>query len=101
MRLTEHQRRIIQEAAKDLFGGDAEVRVFGSRADDSARGGDIDLLIKTRLNEADAVVRAELAFQARLQEALGEQKIDVLVDYPGRQYYPPVYEVAERTGVPV
>lgn len=101
MRLTEHQRQVIQEAVAECFGADAEVRLFGSRADDSAKGGDIDLLIKTHLRNAEAVVRAEVAFRARLQEALGEQKIDVLVDYPGRQYYPPVYEVAERTGVPV
>jgi hypothetical protein len=77
----------------------ALVRVFGSRVDDSKRGGDIDLLLTTSLSNTDAIVRTEIAFPVRIQRALGEQRIDVPVDYPGRRVRPPIFDIAERTGV--
>ncbi|NCA90983.1 MAG: nucleotidyltransferase domain-containing protein [Gammaproteobacteria bacterium] len=101
MRLSAEQRRAIKKATRDCFGADAQVRLFGSRVDDSKRGGDIDLLITTSLADTDQIVRAEIAFQVQVQGALGEQRIDVLADYPGRWVRPPIFAIAERTGVPL
>lgn len=47
MRLTDGQKAAIRETAAECFGSTVQVMVFGSRVDDSARGGDIDLLIVT------------------------------------------------------
>lgn len=69
--------------------------------DDNQRGGDIDLLVETELADADAIARAEIAFLARVQMKMGEQKIDVLLDYPSRKAYPPIYAIARQTGVPL
>jgi hypothetical protein len=44
MRLTETERRTIREVVSDLTRGRARAIVFGSRLDELARGGDIDLL---------------------------------------------------------
>jgi predicted nucleotidyltransferase len=99
MRLNTHQRQTIKQAARAYFGADATVRLFGSRTDDRKRGGDIDLLISTSLAEPDAIARAEIAFQVQVQQTLGEQHIDVLVDYPGRRTRPPIFAIAEQTGV--
>jgi len=99
MRLTEYQRNIIREVAHKIFGLNAEVRLFGSRVDDAKRGGDIDLLIKTDLPEAMQVARAEIKFLTQIEVLLGEQKIDVLLDYPGRRNYPPIFEIANKTGL--
>ena len=46
MRLRPDQARTIVVAAQDLADPDARVRHFGSRLDDLARGGDIDLLVE-------------------------------------------------------
>lgn len=99
MRLTTQQRSIIRATVAEIFGMDARVWLFGSRIDDSKHGGDIDLLIETNQVDIAAIMRAEIAFQTRLQAQLGEQKIDVLLDYPSRKSYPPIFQVAKQTGI--
>ena len=96
MRLTPHQRQVLTEAARDCFDAGVQVRLFGSRADDARRGGDIDLLIQTQLSDPAQISRAHTQFLARVYTALGEQKIDVLIDYPNRQSKAPIYEVAKQ-----
>jgi len=46
MRLTPGQIHRIRRIARRLAGEQARLRVFGSRLDDSARGGDLDLLLE-------------------------------------------------------
>ena len=81
------------------FGAGAGVWLFGSRADDSKRGGDIDLLIETDQTDINALTRAEITFLTQLQMKLGEQKIDVLLDYPSRKTRPPIFAIAKTTGI--
>jgi len=99
MRLTPQQQSAIRATATETFGEEANVWLFGSRVDDNKRGGDIDLLIETRQSDVAEIVRAELAFLTKLQMKLGEQKIDVLVNYPTRHYTPPIFTIAKQTGI--
>ena len=78
VRLIEQEVRDIKETAAKLFGRDAEVRLFGSRVNDDALGGDIDLYILTKSAEKTGLL-AELAFNVELHEKIGEQKIDLVV----------------------
>ncbi|HBI56707.1 MAG TPA: DNA polymerase III subunit beta [Firmicutes bacterium] len=74
MRLT--QREV--EAIKDVIGArdeQAQVYLFGSRAYDDLRGGDIDLLVITQKLEQNDVWKLKYA----LWERIGEQKIDIVV----------------------
>ncbi len=43
MRLTDFQIKTICESAEKNFGKDTHIWLFGSRVDDEAKGGDIDL----------------------------------------------------------
>ena len=54
---------------------DAEVYLFGSRTDDTARGGDIDLLV---LSKRIGLMK-KLEILAHLHEKLGERKIDLII----------------------
>ena len=99
MRLTPATRRIIKELVLEVFGPNATVRVFGSRANDAARGGDIDLLVECSEPVKDRL-RKTLALTARLQSRLGDQRIDVIVADPQTKLQS-VHEVARRTGVPL
>ncbi len=94
MRLTAQERTLIRELGLRHFG--AVPRLFGSRLDDSRGGGDIDLLIPTRLPAAEAA-RKRLDLLADLWLALGERKIDILLD--DGQVDTPVYRRARQEAV--
>ncbi|MDN5848231.1 MAG: nucleotidyltransferase domain-containing protein [Nitrococcus sp.] len=97
MRLSNQTQTIIRDTVREIFGSDAEVLVFGSRTIDSARGGDIDLLVQTS-TPIPQRQRKTLKLTARLQMRLGDQPIDVLVLDPETQKEP-VHEEALRTGI--
>ena len=97
MRLNEYQARTIAQIARTLAGGSVQVRLFGSRLDDTARGGDIDLLIESpQPIEHPAVLAAQI--EARLMLALGERKFDVLLAAPNLREQP-IHTLARREGV--
>jgi predicted nucleotidyltransferase len=77
VRLSAEQVAAIKWAAADAFGGDAVVRLFGSRADDQARGGDIDLHVEASPEVAD--LDHEIKFRSLIWQALDEPQIDVVV----------------------
>lgn len=52
MRLSQRVVGIIQENIKKSF-GDANVYLFGSRTDDTKRGGDIDLAVDVEISRED------------------------------------------------
>ena len=99
VRLSSTEQQTIRSATAECFGSEASVRLFGSRTNPEGRGGDIDLLIETPQSNPDLVSRAHTRFLSLLYTRLGEQKIDVLVDYPGRKFRPAVYDVARQEGV--
>ncbi|WP_373183774.1 nucleotidyltransferase domain-containing protein, partial [Halomonas campaniensis] len=72
------EHHTIVDVMKRHFGQEAKVWLFGSRTDDSARGGDIDLMVETPLQDADDVVDAKLNALVELHQRLGDQKIDLV-----------------------
>lgn len=99
MRLSKFESETLAQAARDCFESEAAVRLFGSRLDDASRGGDIDLLIETNLTDADQIARAHTRFLSYVYTRLGEQKIDLLIDFPTRRQQTPIYEIARTQGV--
>lgn len=81
MRMPPDYQAAITDTAQKVFGAGVSVWLFGSRLDDAAKGGDVDLLIKLESPIADKAVLAA-RYNALLQMKLGLQKIDVLVIDP-------------------
>lgn len=75
MRLTADEVDAIKAAAAETFGANVVVRLFGSRIDDSKRGGDIDLLIEVEEGQQD--IRHESRFLSRLFTRIDEQRVDI------------------------
>jgi predicted nucleotidyltransferase len=97
MRLTATEHAAIRETIRSLTGPSTRVRLFGSRTDDHARGGDIDLLVEID----QPVVKATLLgarIGARLQQALGERRIDVIVAGPNIREQT-IHRIARETGI--
>ncbi|MFA7241872.1 MAG: nucleotidyltransferase domain-containing protein [Sulfuricellaceae bacterium] len=97
MRISPQTQQTIHDTVQEVFGRDANVKLFGSRVNDAARGGDIDLLISLPAITAD-IERKSLQLVARLQMRIGDQPIDVLVIDPQTPRQP-IHEQALRTGI--
>lgn len=97
MRLTAEQAEIIRHTARKHFGPDARIWLFGSRTDDAARGGDIDLLIESRTKMPNPFM-ASVHLEVDLQNALDDQKIDIVISEPGKEETP-IHRIARNTGI--
>jgi len=98
MRISELQRELIKQTVLKYFGAESELRLFGSRVDDNARGGDIDLYVEPEIQEIDDIVAAKLDTLLALHQLLGEQKIDLVINRKVGEMLP-IYKVAIKTGV--
>ena len=99
MRLPPNYQKIITELAKEVFGANVSVLLFGSRLDDAAKGGDIDLLIKLK-NPIDGKAVLAARYNALLQMQLGLQKFDVIVIDPSTVLQP-IHKQALSKGIPL
>ena len=99
MRLTASEVDAIKTCAKTVFAEGVSVRLFGSRTNDAAAGGDIDLYIEPPSDEL-STLRNELAFKLKLMDAIGDQRIDVVLRSPmGTRR--PIDRIASETGIPL
>jgi len=97
VRLTPEQIHAIRQTAQRVLGEGARVSVFGSRALDDRKGGDIDLFFETDAalaNRATTICKLSGA----LTFALGDRKIDIILKDANT---PParIFDIAKRTGV--
>jgi predicted nucleotidyltransferase len=96
MRLTDEQIDSIRRLVRLMAGDEARIRVFGSRLDDMAHGGDLDLMIELpEPVENPALVAAQIA--ARLSRLMHGRKVDVLLSAPNLMRLP-IHDIAFREG---
>jgi len=80
MRLSTKELAIIKEKSRLFFGKESKVYLFGSRVNDSERGGDIDLyIIPPQPLSADKRFEKKIDLLVDLKCVLGDQKIDLLI----------------------
>lgn len=94
MRLTPHHIRQIRDCIHQSFGAKSRTWLFGSRTDDTRRGGDVDLYV-----EPESVsLRAELLCKSPLRDLL-----DLDVDRVARRSDAPrpIHRIARESGIPL
>lgn len=96
MRLTDDQTQVIRQLARQVGGNQSRVRVFGSRLDDTAHGGDLDLMLELP-DPVDnpALMAAQMA--ALVSRAMFGRKVDVLLSAPNLMRLP-IHEIAFKEG---
>ena len=85
MRLSTEQTRQITRTVSQLTGGSADVYVFGSRLDDTARGGDIDLLLESAA-PLGLIQRARIKMELEAQLCLPVDIIEHVRDTPATPF---------------
>ncbi len=97
MRLSQQTQQTIRDTVREVFGIEASVKLFGSRIDDDARGGDIDLLVELP-SVTEGLERKTMQLAAKLQLRIGDQPIDILALDPSTPRQS-IHDHASATGV--
>lgn len=80
MRLSKSEIQAIKSCVLN-FDPNGKVYLYGSRTDDTKRGGDIDLLIESQSID----FRKKLELRQALFDQIGEQKIDIVISNKSNQ----------------
>jgi predicted nucleotidyltransferase len=97
MRLTPAQIDAIKSTAQAVLGECVQVTVFGSRVDDAAKGGDVDLMVEVnQVLLEPALVAARIA--SRVSRAMHGRKVDVLLKAPNLLDQP-IHRIAAQQGI--
>jgi len=75
MRLPKNYIDVLKDKFIEFF-GPGEIYLFGSRVDDSKKGGDIDLYLK--VENHNNLFEKKIKFLSRVKRVLGDQKIDIV-----------------------
>jgi hypothetical protein len=101
MRLTPSQISSIKQVATAVMGDQARLLLFGSRTDDTRRGGDIDLYVAQPVLSQQEQLATKLKFLVMLKQQIGEQRVDlVFAPAPGQPMWP-IHAIAQQTGIPL
>jgi len=93
MRITEHQKNVIIDAVKNAD-PNAKVWLFGSRVDDSKKGGDIDIAVFSEIINKN--VMQEIQIRRFICDRIGEQKIDIITTNSGKEA---IFRLAVEEGI--
>ena len=75
--------------------------VFGSRTDPNRKGGDIDLYVETNADTTDEAIKMKLSFLSSLEEEIGEQKTDLVLNMIKAPHHLLIYDVAKNNGIKI
>lgn len=96
MRLQPREVEAIRTAVRAVFGATATVRLFGSRARDELRGGDIDLFVE--VDRGQATIAHEQRLRDRIAPVVDDLRVDIVLherDAP----LTPIARIALRDGL--
>ncbi len=98
VRLTQDEVDSIKAAFVASFLSTDHLWLFGSRADLTKRGGDIDLYVETTIAASELYARRLKLINA-ICDSIGEQRIDVVLNTINYSLNLPIYAKARREGV--
>lgn len=75
MRLSSVEIETIKRSFNKVF-GDGNIYLFGSRVDDTQRGGDIDLYLDP--DDKNNLYQKKIKFLVNVELVIGEQQIDIV-----------------------
>jgi hypothetical protein len=98
MRITEQEHSTIKQLSIKFFGERVRIWLFGSRADDSKKGGDIDLYLQSD-EPSSLLFDKKINFLVELKQLIGDQQIDLVVHSTRDSMKQTIHYLAEETGI--
>jgi hypothetical protein len=99
VRLSDPDLKVIHDAFRAFFLEKDHLWLFGSRANTRLKGGDIDLYIETHAKTAKQAIDMKHKFLIQIENNMGEQKIDLVLNLLNFPVDLPIYTVAKSEGV--
>ena len=97
MRITDYQAKRIKEIVLEKLGLEARVWLFGSRVDDSAKGGDVDLMVSVPY-DVESVAETTGKVIVPVVRLFEGRKTDIVLDAPNLKSMP-IHEIARTQGI--
>ncbi len=94
MRISQKEISIIKNAILDYI-PDAKIFLFGSRVDDSKKGGDIDIFVET---ESDTTLKEQIKILSKIEILGVSRKVDLIVKTP-KSKEQPIFQTAKKEGI--
>jgi len=94
MRLEDSVKEKIIAYSKEYF-SDFHLYLFGSRVDDTKKGGNIDLFIESK---EEISLQKQMDFLKKLYKNVTQKKIDLVVQTPSLMDKP-IFKTAKQTGI--
>jgi predicted nucleotidyltransferase len=91
MRITDAEKDALVHSVRQAD-ANARIWLFGSRLDDSKKGGDIDIAVLSPLIK----IPERMRIRRTIMDRIGEQKIDIVVSSDGTD---PFFRLAAETGI--
>lgn len=82
MRISDDERKSIVNAVSEID-SEASIWLFGSRADDNKKGGDIDIAVLSK----KIGIMEKIRIKKSICDKIGDQKIDLLVSNFGNEAF--------------
>ena len=95
MRLKLEEKNKIIQYAKDFFGNEVSLYLFGSRVDDNKKGGDIDLFLES---EEIIDMQTQIKFLTAIYTDITQRKVDLLIKTPASKNLS-IYKTAKKEGI--
>jgi len=93
LRLSAEAINVIQDAFLRVF-EKGDLYLFGSRVDDTRKGGDIDLYVVA--DQQNRLGEKRIDFLAQIKHKIGDQRIDLVID---RGTNRPIDKIATSEGI--
>jgi predicted nucleotidyltransferase len=97
MRITNKQRQGIKNIVTTIAGSQATIILFGSRVDDSKKGGDVDILVDLKSPVSNPALLAA-TLSAEISSLMLGRKVDVVLEAPNLNYLA-VHKYAHLNGI--
>jgi len=91
MRLSQSQVEFFKKLSLDIFDS-TNIYLFGSRVDDTLKGGDIDIYIQT--DKKQDILKSKIIFLREFDKKFGEQKVDLIID--NKTVQKEIFEIAKK-----